>query len=89
MRCESRFMGEVLPDASTARSVRGVTDSFDRSRMVLEAVRPGGGGRGFAVWAVLDWNEPSIAYYERQGTRPVAGWTRYRWTRAGSAGGVS
>ncbi len=38
-----------------------------------------GGGR--VEWAVLDWDEPSIAFYERQGARPVPGWTRYRWTR--------
>jgi GNAT superfamily N-acetyltransferase len=38
-------------------------------------------GDGRVEWAVLDWNEPSIAFYERQGARPVPGWTRYRWTR--------
>ncbi len=37
-----------------------------------------GGGR--VEWSVLDWNEPSIAFYDRQGARPVPGWTRYRWT---------
>lgn len=31
-------------------------------------------------WAVLDWNEPSIRFYESLGARPVEGWTRYRWT---------
>ena len=36
------------------------------------------GGR--VEWAVLDWNEPSIDFYRRQGARPVPGWTRYRWT---------
>jgi GNAT superfamily N-acetyltransferase len=35
--------------------------------------------------AVLDWNRPAIALYERSGGRPVEGWTRYRWP----AGGVS
>jgi GNAT superfamily N-acetyltransferase len=30
-------------------------------------------------WAVLDWNEPSIRFYESLGARPVQGWTRYRW----------
>jgi len=38
-----------------------------------------GGGR--VEWAVLDWNEPSIDFYERQGARPVPGWTRYRWRK--------
>jgi len=36
-------------------------------------------GDGRVEWAVLDWNEPSIAFYERQGAKPVPGWTRYRW----------
>jgi GNAT superfamily N-acetyltransferase len=30
-------------------------------------------------WAVLDWNEPSIRFYDALGARPVEGWTRYRW----------
>jgi len=40
-------------------------------------------GDGRVEWAVLDWNEPSIDFYRRQGARPVPGWTRYRWTQAG------
>jgi GNAT superfamily N-acetyltransferase len=57
-------------------------------------VRPAARGRGHGVallqalramtddrieWAVLDWNEPSIRFYESLGARPVEGWTRYRW----------
>ena len=57
-------------------------------------VRPAFRGRGHGVallqelrsmtegrveWAVLDWNEPSIRFYESLGARPVDGWTRYRW----------
>ena len=34
---------------------------------------------GRVEWAVLDWNEPSIRFYEALGARPVPGWTRYRW----------
>ena len=30
-------------------------------------------------WMVLDWNEPSIRFYDALGARPVEGWTRYRW----------
>ena len=56
-------------------------------------VRPELRGRGFGLallqelqsmtdgrveWAVLDWNEPSIRFYEALGARPVEGWTRYR-----------
>jgi GNAT superfamily N-acetyltransferase len=29
-------------------------------------------------WSVLDWNAPSIAFYEALGARPVSRWTRYR-----------
>jgi hypothetical protein len=31
-------------------------------------------------WSVLDWNEPSIAFYQGLGARPVDGWTNYRMT---------
>jgi len=37
---------------------------------------------GRVEWAVLDWNEPSLAFYRALGAAPVAGWTRYRWTRS-------
>lgn len=57
-------------------------------------VRPAHRGRGYGLallealramtdarveWAVLDWNEPSIRFYEALGAKPVSGWTRYRW----------
>ena len=29
-------------------------------------------------WAVLDWNEPSIEFYERLGAQPQTEWTTYR-----------
>jgi GNAT superfamily N-acetyltransferase len=34
---------------------------------------------GRVEWAVLDWNQPSIDFYESLGARPVEGWIRYRW----------
>ena len=37
---------------------------------------------GRVEWAVLDWNEPSIAFYRSLGAEPVAGWTRYRWVHS-------
>ena len=46
---------------------------------LLQALRPLAEG-GRVEWAVLDWNEPSIRFYESLGARPVEGWTRYRWT---------
>ena len=31
-------------------------------------------------WSVLDWNAPSIAFYERLGAVPMSGWTTFRLT---------
>ncbi len=36
-------------------------------------------GRGRVEWAVLDWNTPSIEFYDSLGARPVDGRIRYRW----------
>ena len=47
-------------------------------RALLDHLRTLTDGR--VEWAVLDWNEPSIAFYQQLGARPVEGWTRYRWT---------
>ena len=46
-------------------------------RSLLDDLRRRTDGR--VEWAVLDWNAPSIAFYEALGARPVTGWTRYRW----------
>ena len=37
---------------------------------------------GRVEWNVLDWNEPSIAFYRSLKAEPVDGWTRYRWLPA-------
>ena len=47
-------------------------------RALLQALFDRADG-GRVEWAVLDWNEPSIRFYESLGARPVEGWTRYRW----------
>lgn len=33
---------------------------------------------GFLEWQVLDWNEPSIAFYKSLGARPMENWLGYR-----------
>lgn len=33
---------------------------------------------GRLEWSVLDWNEPSIAFYRSLGAEPMAEWTVYR-----------
>lgn len=35
-------------------------------------------GCGRFEWSVLNWNEPSIAFYQRLGARPLDDWTVYR-----------
>lgn len=37
-------------------------------------------GCGRFEWAVLDWNAPAIAFYERLGATPMHDWTVYRLT---------
>ena len=37
-------------------------------------------GCGRLEWAVLDWNQDAIRFYERMGARPNSGWTVYRLT---------
>jgi GNAT superfamily N-acetyltransferase len=35
---------------------------------------------GRLEWSVLDWNEPSIRFYENLGATPMSDWTIYRVT---------
>jgi GNAT superfamily N-acetyltransferase len=51
---------------------------------LLQALRRRTDGR--VEWAVLDWNEPSIAFYQALGAEPVEGWTRYRWLAPAATG---
>lgn len=37
-------------------------------------------GCGRLEWSVLDWNAPSIAFYESLGARPLSEWKVYRLT---------
>lgn len=37
-------------------------------------------GCGRLEWAVLDWNEPAIRFYESLGAKPMDEWTVYRIT---------
>ncbi len=37
-------------------------------------------GCGRVEWAVLDWNEPSIAFYKKLGAVPMDEWTTFRLT---------
>ena len=37
-------------------------------------------GCGRLEWAVLDWNQDAIRFYERLGAKPNSEWTVYRLT---------
>ncbi len=37
-------------------------------------------GWGRLEWSVLDWNEPSIAFYKKLGAKPMDEWTVFRLT---------
>ena len=38
---------------------------------------------GRMEWSVLDWNEPSIAFYKKLGANPLDDWTIFRVTGPG------
>jgi len=72
------------------RTVRGI---YLEDLYVRERVRGGGHGKAllahlartaqqsggaFVKWSVLDWNKPSIEFYERLGAKPPDGWTDYQ-----------
>jgi GNAT superfamily N-acetyltransferase len=72
----STFVGQPgiwLEDLFVLPEARGA----GHGRALLEALMQRTPGR--LEWAVLDWNQPAIEFYERLGARPVDGWTRYRW----------
>lgn len=53
---------------------RGVGGALLRHLAQLTLAR--GGAR--LEWAVLDWNEPAIGFYEAVGAVPMSEWTRFR-----------
>lgn len=58
--------------------VRPESRGGGHGRALLQALFDRAKG-GRVEWAVLDWNEPSIRFYEALGARPVTDWIRYRW----------
>lgn len=76
-RTYSTFEGRPgiwLEDLFVRPSHRGA----GHGRALLQALFDRADG-GRVEWAVLDWNETSIRFYESLGARPVEGWLRYRW----------
>jgi GNAT superfamily N-acetyltransferase len=51
-----------------------------KSLLLAVAKRAVERGCGRMEWAVLDWNEPAIGFYQSLGARPLDDWTKYRLT---------
>lgn len=75
----STFLGRpgvYLEDLFVAPELRGKGLGRALLARVAEACVSAGGGR--LEWAVLDWNRPSIEFYEKLGARPNSDWLTYR-----------
>lgn len=75
----STFVGKpglYLEDLFVEPAARG--RGYGQALMVYLARLAVDRGCGRFEWSVLDWNEPSIAFYRRLGARPMDAWTVYR-----------
>jgi len=68
--------GIYLEDLFVRPNFRG--RGIGKGLMLNLAKRAREEGCGRLEWAVLDWNKPSIDFYQSLGARPVAGWQVYR-----------
>ena len=70
--------GIYLEDVYVQPSARGLGVG---KRLFLQVARIAADRNcGRLEFAVLDWNEPSIAFYEALGAEPLGDWTTYRLT---------
>ena len=77
----STFLGKpglYLEDLYVRPAARG----FGVGRKMLEHLARITVERGWGrlEWSVLDWNEPSIAFYKKMGAKPMDEWTVFRLT---------
>lgn len=77
----STFLGKpglYLEDLYVRPAARG----FGAGRKMLEHLARLTVERGWGrlEWSVLDWNEPSIAFYKKMGAKPMDEWTIFRVT---------
>lgn len=68
--------GIYLEDLYVRNSVRG--RGYGKALLVHLAKTAHAVGGAYVKWAVLDWNKPSIEFYERLSAKPVAGWIDYQ-----------
>ena len=68
--------GVYLEDLYVRESQRG--HGFGKALLAHLAKTALAEGGAYVQWAVLDWNAPSIAFYDGIGAKPVKGWTVYQ-----------
>jgi len=80
-RTFSTFLGRpgiYLEDLYVRQSARGRGVGEALLRQLAQRTLEIGGGR--LEWAVLNWNEPAIGFYQKMGAAPLDEWTTYRVT---------
>jgi len=80
-RSFSTFLGRpgiYLEDLYVRENARGKGVGEALLRRLAQRTREIGGGR--LEWAVLNWNEPAIGFYQKMGAAPLDEWTTYRVT---------
>ena len=80
-RTFSTFLGRpgiYLEDLYVRESARGKGVGKALLRRAAQRTREIGGGR--LEWSVLNWNEPSIKFYQKMGASPLNEWTMFRVT---------
>ena len=80
-RTFSTFLGRpgiYLEDLYVRENARGKGVGEALLRRLAQRTREIGGGR--LEWAVLNWNEPAIGFYQKMGAAPLEEWTTYRVT---------
>jgi len=68
--------GLFLEDLYLRPEYRG--RGFGKAMLAHLARRATSEGARYIDWFVLDWNRPSIAFYDSAGAEPVIGWQSYR-----------
>ncbi len=73
--------GLYLEDLFVRPQVRG--HGYGRALLQRLAQLAQDRGCGRMEWAVLNWNEPAIQFYNKLGAKPMDDWTVYRLTSEG------
>ena len=75
--------GLYLEDLFVKPEARG--KGYGRALLIYLAKIARDRGCGRMEWAVLDWNEPAIQFYQKIGAQPLDEWQIFRLTRDGIA----